>query len=525
MQATNFHGVLAGIEDYPGTYNDLDYCVEDVKDMRNYLQWYQGWKESNIELLLNDKATADRITNKIENMPNSKGNSNIFHYAGHGSKDGLYTYNGNVSPVALQNSFDNSSLNQYGVILDCCHSGVFTNEMTRGEISTAVKSDETSHGYSELNNGVYSYYMLQGMKNDNADPNGQYLSLEEVHEYADSKVTSYNSSMHPQYQGHYFKKLNLDGPPEVPSTISLDLTIIRDVSIPSDKTVTVKGGATLTIEEGVEVELGNNSCIEVKDGQLNAIGTSSNPIVFTSSGTGDGIKFTGSNYSNNNLEYCEIKYQNNAILITGSGPAVNLDNCYIHDNSSGGVRVSASNSNVDITHCTIDNSYTGVYAADGASVDLVEKNDITNNYGTGLQSNYYSSITVDYHNSVVGSYYLAIANGGTIDATKTWWGTPEPSEGKFSEQSGGSIDHSYDLPYDPDGGSDLAPSSLAKESQLIAKASSNKEKQNTERIDPKNIDKKDPSSMMKSAKYYLNEKKDVNEALKISKKISINKIC
>lgn len=155
-QATSYRAVCVGISDYPGSDNDLPAdCVNDATDMRDYLVTYQGWSSGNIELRLNSQATEGYIASYIGAMPNSTGNSELFFYSGHGNGSGLYTYSGTLVPSELQSAFG-SSFNQYCCFLDACYSGIFVNQMSKGEISSACEDDELSYTGGPDNNSVYS---------------------------------------------------------------------------------------------------------------------------------------------------------------------------------------------------------------------------------------------------------------------------------------------------------------------------------------------------------------------------------
>lgn len=244
--ATNYYAVCAGISDYPGTGNDLpDDCTNDVEDMEDYLIQYQDWSSNNIELRLNSQATKEYITSYISAMPNSTGNSEIFHYSGHGSPSGLYTYSGTITPLELESAFG-SSFNQYGAFLDACYSGVFVENMTNGEISSACKSDESAYCSGPDGNSVYSYYILEGIKNNQADPTaGHVVSVKEVHDWAAPRVTQYQYEMHPQFVGNLgVLNLALLGPTTSGTLIDSELwdqnvTLSNNVTVPSGKTLVI----------------------------------------------------------------------------------------------------------------------------------------------------------------------------------------------------------------------------------------------------------------------------------------------
>ena len=124
-------------------------------------------------------------------MPRLSGTStSFFSYSGHGNTPGLFTYSETyLSPSELQQAFG-SSYNQYACFLDACHSGVFPNNMTNGVISSACKSDENSTESPSLQNGIFSYFLIQGLETESAWGPNNILTAEELHTYASPKTTN-----------------------------------------------------------------------------------------------------------------------------------------------------------------------------------------------------------------------------------------------------------------------------------------------------------------------------------------------
>ncbi len=217
--ATEFHGVCVGINDYPGTMNDLQWCVADANEMRYALINEQGWSSSAIALLLNGTASETNIMNAIQAMPRSTGYTDLFHFSGHGDSqelggsDGLIPANSlsaRITQSELESWFG-GSYDQYSSFLDACGSGIFPRDLSNGVISSACEADEYADESSGLENGVFSFYLIEGLTDDAADPSG-IVSAEELHAYAAPRTTNYNSSQHPQLGDNYSGSLNLREP-------------------------------------------------------------------------------------------------------------------------------------------------------------------------------------------------------------------------------------------------------------------------------------------------------------------------
>ncbi len=80
--------LLVGIKDYPGTFNDLMGCLNDVKSMAEILTSLFGFKAQDISLLTNSEATTANILKALEKLVKGTkaGDTLFFHYSGHGSQ-------------------------------------------------------------------------------------------------------------------------------------------------------------------------------------------------------------------------------------------------------------------------------------------------------------------------------------------------------------------------------------------------------------------------------------------------------
>ncbi len=142
--------LLVGINDYPGTQNDLMGCVNDITNVYDVLVKYFGFQPADITLLADKRATTKAILEALEKLvaSGSPGDTLVFHYSGHGSqvadpegdeadsKDEIicpYDFDWDRSYIKdddfariFQGLKKGAALE---VILDSCHSGTGTREM------------------------------------------------------------------------------------------------------------------------------------------------------------------------------------------------------------------------------------------------------------------------------------------------------------------------------------------------------------------------------------------------------------
>ena len=143
--------LLVGINDYPGTQNDLSGCVNDITNVYDVLVKYFGFAPPDITLLSNKRATKTAILDALKALiaGGGEGDSLVFHYSGHGSQirdtDGDELADGQdeiICPYDFdwETGFikDDDFAALFGtlkkgahleVILDSCHSGTGTREM------------------------------------------------------------------------------------------------------------------------------------------------------------------------------------------------------------------------------------------------------------------------------------------------------------------------------------------------------------------------------------------------------------
>ncbi|MGA2612678.1 MAG: caspase family protein [Spirochaetia bacterium] len=80
--------LLVGINDYPGTQNDLMGCVNDITNVYDILVKYYGFQPGDITLLADKRATTKAILDGLQKLvaAGAAGDTLVFHYSGHGSQ-------------------------------------------------------------------------------------------------------------------------------------------------------------------------------------------------------------------------------------------------------------------------------------------------------------------------------------------------------------------------------------------------------------------------------------------------------
>jgi len=219
--------LVVGCEHYTGQ-DDAKYAISSAESVAFELS-ESGWSVS----LLRD-ATADEIVNGLEEIAKKEDMDDVvlFYFSGHGSAAPNLTNPSQYDEAFIMASdgFDLGTQPQLGrynlvhifdsmfsehivLIFDSCHSGAFItakyNLAKEGRIILAsCREDESAWAKDSLRSGVFTYYLVQGLKGradgeDGYAKNGE-VSAEEAFAYAERYTlnTPLKKPQHPQmYDG------------------------------------------------------------------------------------------------------------------------------------------------------------------------------------------------------------------------------------------------------------------------------------------------------------------------------------
>ncbi len=179
------------------------------------------------------------------------------------------------------------------------------------------------------------------------------------------------------FNGMMFFSENVSASTDVSGTINVNTTWTTSNSpyiVTGD--VTVVNGTTLTINPGVTVKFDGLYSLMV-NGTLNANGTQSQPINFTSNrstparGDWNRVRLHG---KNNTLNYCQISYGSYPLYIMGENTNNSIRNCKIFNNSGDGIYLKKTTNNT-IYNTTVYFSY-----SNGITLLASENNTIKNSF-------------------------------------------------------------------------------------------------------------------------------------------------
>ncbi|MBU4349637.1 caspase family protein [bacterium] len=320
----DYWAVIVGIEDYQ-FITDLSYTIDDAVDMKDVLVSYSNWNDSNsnIQLLTDVDASKENIELFVNTMVTSADEDDVclFFFSGHGSRipdeedgDEADTFDEVICPYnttkelgyVISDDELGTWLSVYSgnvvVILDTCMSGGFTNSIEEtvksvpnpqvpkdaiakkhfGEglverlkqrpisrdlnqtgyvVLMACEEDKSAYESRRLENGVFTYYIVEGLWGP-ADANSDNkVSAEEDFNYADPLVLWYKpTNQDPQlWDGYYEGDLPLViASTSIAGTMYVEsITFFSKVAGPNKflyTTVKVVDGGGIALE-GVRVEM------------------------------------------------------------------------------------------------------------------------------------------------------------------------------------------------------------------------------------------------------------------------------
>ncbi len=163
----NYWAVLIGLNNYPGTENDLPFSVTEITGFQNTLLGTKNWKQSNIKIITDTNATNASLITAIQWLDENEDSNDvsIFYFAGHGScnsegQEYIRLFDARITDIELDAQLDNLE-GQVIVILDSCKSGGFIEELHQKNriILTACSKDELAYQDYNFQNGIFGYFL------------------------------------------------------------------------------------------------------------------------------------------------------------------------------------------------------------------------------------------------------------------------------------------------------------------------------------------------------------------------------
>lgn len=238
----NTYAVIVCIADYKNdaVINDLPYTLNNARAIYNFLTSKEGGSipAKNICYLTDAQATREGIISYAKAMFSKakEGDRVIFYFGGHGGEGFFapYDFDGFIESTVfysdIKSIFRCAKCNTKLLFLDCCYAGsvkdVKSHSKDSGKLKdrtssnnlniavmSASKADEVSWQSSELDMGVFTYYLIKGLGGAANRDGNSHITIQELFYYVYKQVTAktnspgYPSQQTPQLFGKFDLRL------------------------------------------------------------------------------------------------------------------------------------------------------------------------------------------------------------------------------------------------------------------------------------------------------------------------------
>jgi hypothetical protein len=229
--------VIVGVGAYENV-QPLSYTKDDAYRMYAFYKSPEGGSlpDRQIALLIDEEATRKNIIKAIRDTYSQAGKDDIiiFYFSGHGAEGAFITsefdrndtkdYKGILWHEELQSVFEQSPAKYKYLIADACHAGSFTasasketGTRSRGTFYQAFEEskggfvlllscmgDEVSLETRGVRQGVFSHYLLRGLKGESDSNKDKIVSVIELFDYVDDNVKNFTrGKQNPVISGNY----------------------------------------------------------------------------------------------------------------------------------------------------------------------------------------------------------------------------------------------------------------------------------------------------------------------------------
>lgn len=231
--------VIIGISSY-NHMPTLRYTDDDAYRMYAFLKSPEGGAltDSQIRILIDEDATYDKIKTAMEEVFSQAGKDDLvlLYFSGHGLRGSFLPidfngFNNKLEHDEINKILDSSPAKYKLCIADACHSGSllamaeksgeirnvledYYKTLAQADAGTALimssKSDETSLESSGLRQGVFSHFLIRGLKGEADKDGNKIVSVQELFAFVDENVRTYTMNRQsPVIKGQFDSKMTV----------------------------------------------------------------------------------------------------------------------------------------------------------------------------------------------------------------------------------------------------------------------------------------------------------------------------
>lgn len=234
-QPSNVWAVIVGVSSY-NHMPTLKFTDDDAYRMYAFLKSPEGGAlaDDHLQILIDEDATRNKVLGALENIFLKAGRNDLvmLYFSGHGLQGSFLPsdfdgFNNKILHEEINSIFQRSQAKYKLCIADACHSGSllamkgastksttekYYETLAQSSPGTALilssKSNETSLESSGLRQGVFSHFLIRGLKGE-ADGNyDKIVTIQELFDYTDYNVRTYTGSRQsPVIKGNYDRNM------------------------------------------------------------------------------------------------------------------------------------------------------------------------------------------------------------------------------------------------------------------------------------------------------------------------------
>ena len=214
--------VVVGVASY-SHMPALRYTDDDAYRMYAFLKSPEGGalSDNQISILIDEDATKEKITSTMDAVFSKAGKNDLImlYFSGHGLKGSFLPqdfdgFNNKLLHEEINERFRNSQAKYKLCIADACHSGSllaarsgqlqttlsnYYKSLAQADSGTALimssKSEETSLESSGLRQGVFSHFLIRGLKGEADFDNNKIVTIVELYDFVEKNVREYTGYM------------------------------------------------------------------------------------------------------------------------------------------------------------------------------------------------------------------------------------------------------------------------------------------------------------------------------------------
>lgn len=211
--------VLVGISDYEienELITDLRYADDDAEKLFDFFTSRTGaaLQTSNTKLILNKQATKENIVTSVAALFKKAEPQDrvIFYFSGHGIQNKLIPHDSDattnmISYQEIKTLFSQSKAQTKLCIIDACNAGSVkyspkkvkdTSQTSSNKAKVAVMVSsrlyQKSLEHNQLGQGIFSYYLIEGLKGEANTNKDSIIDITELHRYVFQNVKKHTDS-------------------------------------------------------------------------------------------------------------------------------------------------------------------------------------------------------------------------------------------------------------------------------------------------------------------------------------------